>query len=243
MLILPAVDIKDGKCVRLVQGDFDRVLSFDPSPATAARRWADAGASMLHVVDLDGAREGLPVNTDAIRAVAEALDVPFELAGGLRTDEAVESAFALGAARVVVGSAAFRDRGWFEALAGRFPGKVALAVDARDDMVSLDGWRTGSATPAAEFIRDVQHLPLAAINYTDISRDGMMEGPSLDAIRRIVASSRLGVIAAGGVTTIGDIVALRDAGASGAIIGRALFAGSLNLAEAIEAAGPQPESP
>jgi len=241
VLVLPAVDIKDGKCVRLVQGDFDRVLQFDASPADAARRWWQAGAKMLHIVDLDGAREGNPVNTDAIEEIAQVVGVPFELAGGLRSDEAVEAAFKLGAARVVVGSRAFRDRAWLAEMARRFPGKVALAVDARKGMVSLDGWRTGSSTTAADFIRQVQHLPLAAVNYTDISHDGMMSGPNLDATAEIIASARVPVVAGGGVTTIDDVIALREMGAAGVIVGRALFEGALDLGEVLAVAGTQPE--
>lgn len=234
MLILPAIDLRGGRCVRLRQGDYAQETVFGDDPAGMAQRWVDAGARFLHLVDLDGAREGRPVNGDSVRAIVTAAGVPCQLGGGLRSEADIDTALSWGVARVVLGTRALQEPGWLEAVSRRYPGKIVLGLDARDGKVATHGWLQVSERPALELAQQCAGWPLAALVYTDISRDGMMAGPNLDALAEMAARVPLPVIAAGGVTTLDDVVALARRGLAGCIIGRALYEGQIDLRQAIE---------
>jgi phosphoribosylformimino-5-aminoimidazole carboxamide ribotide isomerase len=243
VLVLPAIDIRGGRCVRLRQGDYDRETVFGDDPAALARRWVGQGARFLHIVDLDGAREGRPVNGAGVRAVVAAAGVPCQLGGGLRTDADVEAALAWGVARVVLGTRALQEPGWLEELARRFPGQVVLGLDARQNQVATHGWQSLSERSALDVARACAGWPLAALVYTDISRDGMLEGPNVEALAELAAAVPLPVIASGGVTTLQDVRRLADLGLPGCIIGRALYEGRVDLAEAVRLASNSPRPP
>jgi phosphoribosylformimino-5-aminoimidazole carboxamide ribotide isomerase len=234
MLILPAIDLRDGKCVRLRQGDYAQETVFDADPAAAARRWAGQGARYLHLVDLDGARAGRPVNGASVRAIVGAAGVPCQLGGGLRTTADVAAALSWGVERVVIGTRALKDPDGFRDLCDRFPGKIVLGIDARSGRVATEGWLEESTTPALDLARRCADWPLAALVYTDIGRDGMLEGANVEAMAGMAAAVPLPVIASGGVTTLEDIRRLAQAGLAGCIVGRALYEGRLDLAECIQ---------
>jgi phosphoribosylformimino-5-aminoimidazole carboxamide ribotide isomerase len=236
VLILPAIDLRGGQCVRLRQGDYAQETVFGSDPAEMARRWVGQGAQFLHIVDLDGAREGRPVNGPSIRQIVQAAGVPCQLGGGLRSEADIEQVLGWGVARVVLGTRALKDPGWFERVCRCFAGRVALGLDARDGLVATDGWREVSRLPALELARQWADRPLAAVIYTDIGRDGMMHGPNFDALAELAGAVRLPVIASGGVTTLDDVRRLVTLPLAGCIIGRALYEGSLDLAEAIRIA-------
>ena len=237
MIILPAIDLRGGRCVRLRQGRFEEETVFDEDPAAVARRFEAKGAKWLHVVDLDGAREGEPRNLDRVRAIREAVGLKMEVGGGIRSTEAVEEVFGAGVDRIIVGTRAVRDPGWLKEVAEKFPAQVALGLDARQGRVAVEGWKSPTERIAAEMLEAFAGLPLAAIIYTDIGRDGMMSGPNVAATTLVVAVARpIPVIASGGVTTVEDIRALAKAGAAGAIVGRALYEGKLTLEESLKAA-------
>jgi phosphoribosylformimino-5-aminoimidazole carboxamide ribotide isomerase len=236
VLILPAIDLRGGQCVRLRQGDYAQETVFSPDPAATARRWVDEGATFLHLVDLDGAREGRPVNGDSVRAIVAAAGVPCQLGGGLRSEDDVRTALGWGVERVVLGTRALRDPAWLERLSRHYPHRIVLGLDARQGRVATDGWLEVSERPALDLARQCADWPLAALVYTDISRDGMLEGPNLTALAELVAAVSLPVIASGGVTTVEDVGQVARLGAAGCIIGRALYEGRIRLAEALAAA-------
>lgn len=242
MKIWPAIDLRGGKCVRLRQGDYAQETVFNDEPAVVARQFADAGARCLHVVDLDGAREGAPVNLPAVEEILDALNSynePFsvELGGGIRDEQAIAELLDFGLDRLVVGTSAIKHTDWFEGIIERFPGKLVLGVDARDGLVATDGWLETSKTNAVELAQRFIGKPLAAIVYTDIATDGMMQGPNVAAMAEMQAAmGEVSVVASGGVTTLDDVQKLKDAGLSGAIIGRALYEGTIDLAAALKIA-------
>ncbi|HEY8504165.1 MAG TPA: 1-(5-phosphoribosyl)-5-[(5-phosphoribosylamino)methylideneamino]imidazole-4-carboxamide isomerase [Gemmataceae bacterium] len=236
MRIYPAIDIRAGRCVRLRQGDYARETVFADDPAAVARRWVDLGAEVLHLVDLDGAKEGRPVNGESVREIVRAAGVPCQLGGGMRDESHVAEAFAWGVERVILGTRALRDPGWLGRLAGQYPGRVVLGIDARDGKVATDGWLSVSEVPALELARRCEPFPLAGIVYTDISRDGMLQGPNLTATEELSRAVRLPVIASGGVTTADHVRQLKERGLAGCIIGRALYEGTLDLREALQIA-------
>lgn len=223
--------------MRLRQGDYSRETVFNTDPLAVAREWVAQGARFLHVVDLDGAREGRPVNTEIVRNIVQAAGVPCQLGGGLRSEENIALALGLGIDRVVIGTRAAQAPGWIEEMCRRFPGKIAVGVDARDGRVATQGWLEVSELTPLELARRLASLPLPALVYTDISRDGVLAGPNLGAMREMVAAVDLPVIASGGVTTIDDIRALAGAGIAGCIIGRALYEGKIHLTEVFQLEG------
>jgi len=243
MLILPAIDLRGGRCVRLEQGDYARETVFDEDPVGVALRFQEAGARWLHMVDLDGAREGSPQNLDAVARVVRAVRMQVELGGGIRTTETVGRVLETGLARVIVGTRAVREPKWLAEVARAYPGRVALGLDARGGDVAVEGWREGTGRNVADVLADADGLPLAAMVYTDIARDGMMAGPAVEATADLARRTPLPVIASGGVTTAEDVVRLAATGViHGAIIGRALYEGTLTVADAIAAAGDQTET-
>lgn len=238
MQIWPAIDLRGGKCVRLQQGDYGRETVFADDPAVAARRLASDGAECLHLVDLDGAREGRPVNLEAVRGILSAVNLPCELGGGIRDEETIGQLFELGLSRLVIGTKALREPDWFRAVAGRYPHKIVLGIDARDGMVATEGWLKTSSTSAIDLAKQFDGEPLAALIYTDIAHDGMLAGPNVAAMQAMRQAVRLPVVASGGVTTAADVAALAAIPMAGCIIGRALYEGRLTLAEALAAARP-----
>jgi len=234
--ILPAIDLRGGQCVRLRQGDYAQETVFGDDPAGMARRWVEQGASYLHLVDLDGAREGHPVNGDSVRRIVQASGVPCQLGGGLRTEAQVEEALGWGVERVVIGTRALQDPEGFAALCRRFAGKIVAGIDAKEGRVATEGWLAVSAQSALDLARRFAELPLGAIVYTDISRDGMLQGANVDAMAELAGAVKIPVIASGGVTTREDIRRLARLGLAGCIVGRALYEGRLRLADIIREA-------
>jgi phosphoribosylformimino-5-aminoimidazole carboxamide ribotide isomerase len=234
MRVIPAVDIKDGKAVRLVQGRADRETVYDQDPVHAARRWAEGGARRVHVVDLDGAFQGLPRNTALILEIIHAFPkTEIEVGGGLRTEEAVRTLVEAGAARCVIGTRAAEDHAFLAKVAQAFPGKVSVGVDAKNGKVVTKGWVEVRDLTATDMVKDLAGLPLGEVIYTDIERDGMLEGPSFLRLQEIRAVSPFPVIASGGVTTVEQLRRLREMGCYGAIVGKALFDGRMDLAAAL----------
>lgn len=249
MQILPAIDLRHGKCVRLQQGDYARQTVFSEDPVATARRWARAGAERLHLVDLDGAKAGRPVNHDSVRAIVQAVGVPCQLGGGIRDEAAIRLALDdLGVERVIVGTQALRQPDWFREICRRFPRCVCLGLDARDARVATEGWLQVSEVSALELARGYADLDLPAVIYTDIARDGMLQGVGEGTLAELLQLAELGlpVIASGGVTTLEDVRRLAEVSRLqprlvGAIIGRALYEGAIDLAEAVRIArGPSP---
>jgi phosphoribosylformimino-5-aminoimidazole carboxamide ribotide isomerase len=234
--IIPAIDIKDGRCVRLTQGRFDDVTVYSDDPVEAALRWRDLGATRVHAVDLDGARTGQPVNLPVIHRLAAAAGIPVQMGGGMRSLEAVRSALNAGVSRVIIGTSAALEPGFAESAFAQFGGAVVLGVDARDGRVAVHGWETVLDLDAVAFARQMQELGAPRVIFTDISRDGMLMGLNAESLRRMVQALRIPVVASGGVTTVEDVRAAKEAGAEAAILGKALYAGFITLQEAMEAA-------
>jgi len=236
--IYPAIDLRGGKCVRLIQGDYARQIDYAEDPIAVAQTFQKAGARWLHVVDLDGARTGEPANFDVLAAICRAGDLKVQFGGGLRDESQIARAMELGAARVVVGTRALQDWAWFEQILGRsdFHERVALALDAREGTVAVKGWLEDTQLQATDVVGRLADLPVATVIYTDISRDGMLTGPNLQAITQVARRSPVPVIASGGVGSLDDIGQLLQIGVAGVIVGRALYEGRIDLAEAIRLA-------
>ncbi len=239
MLVIPAIDISEGKAVRLRQGDMAQKTVYG-EPVDFAVRWQQAGSRLIHVVDLDGAMAGRPANLAAVRRIVEAVDVPVELGGGLRTVDDVGRVLELGVRYAVIGTAALRCEQVVAECVRRFEERVIVGIDARDGKVAVQGWTEGSRVEAVQLARRVQALGVRRIIFTDIATDGMLQGPNLAALRQMAESLTMEVVASGGVTTIEDLLRLRELeslGVIGAIVGRALYEGNIDLAEAISKVG------
>jgi len=234
LLLIPAIDLRGGRCVRLRQGDYGQETVFSEDPVAVGREFVRQGAVYLHLVDLDGAKEGRPVHLPLIRTLTEAAGVPCELGGGLRQDADLQAAFAAGVDRVIIGTQALKRPEWFAAAAQRFPGKMVLGLDAKEGCVATEGWLEVSSMQAIDVVRRFEKLPLAAVIYTDIGRDGMLSGPNLDALKVLAESTKLPVIASGGVSNLDDVRRLSRLPLAGCIVGRALYEGTLTLREAIQ---------
>jgi phosphoribosylformimino-5-aminoimidazole carboxamide ribotide isomerase len=233
--LYPAIDIRGGRCVRLIEGDFARETAYDADPTDAARRWVDAGAEWLHVVDLDGAVEGTPVNRDAVKRIRAAVAVPMQLGGGLRTLTDLEDLFAASVDRAILGTVALRDPELVISAVARWGDRIAVALDARDGKLATDGWLGQTEARAVEVAQKLATAKVRHFIFTDISRDGTLAGPNLESLGELVRAVEAGVIASGGISSLKDIEAAAQSGASGAIIGRALYDGRIDLAEAITA--------
>jgi phosphoribosylformimino-5-aminoimidazole carboxamide ribotide isomerase len=236
MQIWPAIDLLGGKCVRLEQGDYARETVYSADPAAMALDFQRQGARHLHLVDLDGARAGMQMNLDAVRAIVATVEMECELGGGVRDEATIESLLDLGLSRLVLGTSALKRPEWFRQMCGKFPRRLALGVDARDGLVATDGWLQTSSVRAVDLVQQFADDPLAAIIYTDIATDGMLQGPNIAAMREMQEAIGVPVIASGGVTTADDVAELATAGLAGAIVGRALYAGTLTLKDALAAA-------
>ena len=236
MDLWPAIDLRGGKCVRLLQGDYDRETVFGDDPVDMARRFVAGGASRLHLVDLDGAKAGGPVQADLVARIVAAAGIPCQLGGGIRSRDTAAAYLAVGVQRVVLGSAAIEHPELLESLAVEFPGRIVLGLDARDGLVAVRGWLETSAVTAIDVARRHAALPLAGIVATDIAKDGTLEGPNLEGLRALIDAVPLPVVASGGVGTAADIRRVAAIGAAGCIVGRALYTGAVTLTEALAAA-------
>lgn len=238
MIIFPAIDIKDKKCVRLSQGKMDRETIYFEDPVDVAVKWAEGGAEVIHLVDLNGAVEGGAVNFDVIKRIISAVDVPVQIGGGIRDEPTAERYLALdGVKRIIIGTAAHDNPALVENLTKRYPGRVAVGIDAKDGLVAIKGWVEVTKKKASELAKSLEGQGVACIIYTDISRDGMLMGPNVAATKELAESIKIPVVASGGITTIKDIEAYRAVPLEGIIIGKALYAGKFELADAIKAAG------
>jgi phosphoribosylformimino-5-aminoimidazole carboxamide ribotide isomerase len=237
MLILPAIDLKGGRCVRLQQGEMDKETLFSDHPEEMAGRWEELGARMLHIVDLDGAVAGSPQNETAIKHILQSVSIPLELGGGIRSLDTIEHYLSLGVNRVVLGTIAHKQPALLEAACKKFPGRIVVGIDARNGMVAVEGWKETTAMRAADLVKTIENKGVEAIIFTDIRRDGMMSGPNLQSTRAMAEATSIPVIASGGVTTldhIRELLRLESCGVQGIIIGRALYEGSVTLKDALD---------
>ena len=236
MYVIPAIDLLGGRCVRLVQGEYNRYINYEDDPAKKAIEFKQAGAEWLHIIDLDGAKVGKCVNIDAIRDIVQsARGLKIQVGGGIRDRACITKILEMGVTRVILGTKAVSDFEWFSHVVKEFPGKIVISLDARGTKIATDGWKKDSSQELVDFAKKVAMLPLDAIIYTDINKDGMLSGPNIDRTKQLAQAVNIPVIAAGGVTTIEDIRKLAETKViSAAIVGRALYEGTLNLAEAIK---------
>jgi len=236
MKILPAIDLRNGKVVRLERGDYDLQTTYGDDPVATANVFAGAGAEWIHIVDLDAARSGRPTNTSAVAAIRDAVDIRLELGGGMRDERTIRSALEAGVDRVIVGSAALRDLQWFEQLASTddLAGRIVLGLDARDGMLAADGWTTPTECTAVEVARRASDWPLAGIVYTDIARDGMLTGVNIAATAELISVTDVPVTASGGVASLDHLLACKEIGCWGAIVGKAWYEGLIDLERACE---------
>jgi phosphoribosylformimino-5-aminoimidazole carboxamide ribotide isomerase len=237
MELWPAIDLRGGRCVRLLQGDYDRETIFGEDPVAMARGFVTAGARRLHIVDLDGAKDGVPMQAELVGRMVAAAGVPCQLGGGIRSLETVGRYLAAGVDRVVVGSVAIESPELLAEMAAAFPGRIVLGLDARDGRVAVRGWLETSPLEALDVARRHAGLPLAAIVFTDIATDGMLSGPNLPALAAMVRAVPLPIVASGGIASAADIRHVAATGAAGCIVGRALYEGAVTLPAAVEAAG------
>lgn len=236
MDVIPAIDLRDGKCVRLIQGEYHRQITYHDNPVEQARRFHADGARWLHVVDLDGAKVGKPTNTETIRAIAGLGLLKVEVGGGIRTEESIRQLLDAGVTRVIIGTKAVDDFDWFREQTEKFSGRLVLGLDARGSMVATHGWISDTAQTMLDFAAEADKLPLAAIIYTDISKDGMLSGPNIERTQSLVEKVRTPVIASGGVKEANDILKLKPIGVAGVIVGRSLYEGTLTLKDALAVA-------
>jgi phosphoribosylformimino-5-aminoimidazole carboxamide ribotide isomerase len=235
MILLPAIDIRGGNAVRLEKGDFSKETVYDEDPLEAARKWVEQGAQQLHVVDLDGAREGRPVNLDQLRRITTELDIPVQYGGGLRTFVSVREALAAGASRVVLGTAAYTDLEFLDQVLAQWEVRVVVAIDVREGYVSVSGWTERTQMPPEDVIRRMQRRGVRQFVYTNVDRDGMLSGPDLDEVRRVGGVIRGRFIYSGGIASVDDLRALKElrlVNLAGVISGKALYEGRLTIADA-----------
>lgn len=237
MRIYPAIDIIDGTCVRLVQGDYSQKTKFAEDPCEVALRWQREGGEFVHIVDLDGAKSGEMPNLELICRIANTLDVPIEVGGGIRTMEAAERYLENGVERVIIGTSALSNPDFVKKAVEKYGDRIAVGIDAKDGMVAVNGWEEVSSVSALDLAKKMEELGVAYIIYTDIATDGMLKGPNKEAMAEMVqAVPKVNIIASGGVTTIEDVEVLIETGVEGAIIGKALYTDKIDLAEAVEKA-------
>ena len=236
MIIFPAIDLRGGKCVRLIQGDFDKETIYSDDPQATALKWQSLGAKFLHVVDLDGARAGSPQNLDAIKNILDAVAIPIEVGGGIRTLDDMEKLLTLGVRRVILGSVAVENISLVEDAAKKFGDKIVVGIDARNGFVAVHGWEKSSAVKVGELAKEIVAAGVKTIIYTDISKDGMLSGVNAETFAELAKESGAEIIASGGVKSIEDIRALKAAKIAGVIVGKAIYTGTLDLKVAIEIA-------
>ena len=235
MKIYPAIDIKDGKCVRLLRGSFDDVTVYGDNPAEMARKWESLGGEYIHVVDLDGALKGHGVNAESIKKICKAVNVPVQTGGGIRSISDIEAKLECGISRVIIGTKAVSDADFVKEAVKRYGDKIVIGIDAKDGMVAIEGWEKTSEYRAVEFAKKMEEIGVKTIIYTDIATDGTLMGPNFDAMREMVNNTNMDIIASGGIGNIEHIKALIPTGVEGVITGRALYTGNINLCDAIKA--------
>lgn len=232
MLIIPAIDLKGGKCVRLTQGQKDAETIFSDNPVEVAKSWQDQGADYLHVVDLDGAFEGIPKNLTIVEQIIKQIKIPVEFGGGLRTAQSIKTVLDLGADRAIIGTKAIDSPAWVDELCKTFPGRIAVGIDAKNGKVAVQGWTSLCEWTALEFAREIEKVSPCALIFTDISKDGMLQGPNIPSLRELVMTVKTPIIASGGISSLRDIEALIQLPIMGMIIGKALYTGHIKLSEA-----------
>lgn len=240
MEVIPAIDLLEGRCVRLYQGDYAQAETFDENPVSVARQWVEQGATRLHVVDLDGAKAGHPVNLQAIEAIVRAVDVPIQVGGGLRDFTSVATLLKLGVQRVILGTVAVEQPALVRELCQAFPDQIVVGIDARNGLVATRGWLETSEIAAIDLAQQMTTFGITTIIYTDIHRDGTLQGPNLAALRELASNVAVPVIASGGMSSVTDLLsllALEPLGVTGAIVGRALYTGDISLKDALRAVG------
>lgn len=235
MIIFPAIDILDGQCVRLIQGDYNQEKVYSDAPAEMAKEWEEKGASYIHIVDLNGAKTGDSINKDVINHIAQSTTIPVQVGGGIRSLETIQGYLENGVSRVIIGTAAITDRKFLKEAIQQYGERIVVSLDARDGFIATDGWTDTSDTKALDLVQELESLGLQTIVYTDIAKDGMLEGPNIIEQREIHQATTMQVIASGGITTTTDIQALAEEKLYGAIIGKALYDGKLSLESVLEA--------
>lgn len=233
MIIFPAIDIKDGRCVRLTQGDYNQVETFSTDPVETALKWQSQGGKYLHLVDLDGALVGKPVNKDLIKNIVSALTIPVQVGGGIRDLTYAEEMLSVGISRVILGTSALADRNFVKTILQKHGEKVAVSIDAKNGFVAVKGWTEVSDIKAVDFAKELEGYGLQTIIYTDIAKDGMMSGPNFSELQNLQQNVKSNIIASGGITTAADVNKLREMNLYGAIIGKALYTGSIILSEVV----------
>lgn len=237
MIIIPAIDLRGGRCVRLERGDYNKETIYDRDPVAVARRWVEKGAKRLHLVDLDGAKAGMPVQKDLVTRIARTISVPVEVGGGIRTEETINYYLENGVKWVILGSAAVKDRQLLFKAAQNYPGRIILGLDARNGKVAVEGWLETTGLDPLELAETAASCGVHELIYTDINRDGTLNGPNLEALAKMAEKSALPVIASGGIASLSDLLELKrlaPLGLSGAILGKALYSGTIDLEEAID---------
>lgn len=229
MILFPAIDIRNGNCVRLIQGDYGKEIIYGDSPTDMALEWQRQGAEYLHIIDLDGAKSGNSSNCLAIQAIAKAVSIPVQVGGGIRSMEIIDEHIASGVSRVIIGTAAISDRAFLEEAVEKYGDKIAVSIDARNGFVATDGWTETSDVQAIDLLKELEQLGVKTVIYTDIFKDGMMQGPNFEELDAVNKASSIDVIASGGVSTEENITELRTMDLYGAIIGKALYDGNLSL--------------
>ncbi len=235
MKIYPAIDIKDGKCVRLLRGSFDDVTVYGDNPAEMAKKWESLGGEYIHVVDLDGALKGHGVNAEAIKEICNAVSVPVQTGGGIRTMEDIEAKLKCGISRVIIGTKAVSDAEFVKKAVEKYGDKIVIGIDAKDGKVAIEGWEKTSEFDAVDFAKKMEEIGVKTIIYTDIATDGTLMGPNVGAMAEMVVNTNMDIIASGGIGSIEHIKSLVPTGVEGVITGRALYTGNISLSEAIEA--------
>lgn len=229
MILFPAIDIRGGKCVRLIQGDYDQEVIYNDSPTEMAKEWERQGADYIHVVDLDGAKTGNSLNKDAIRALVQAVSIPVQVGGGIRNMEIVDQHIEAGVRRVIIGTAAIQNKQFLQEAVNKYGDQIAVSIDARGGLVATDGWTETSDVNAVDLIRELAELGVQTVIYTDILKDGMLQGPNFHELQVMNEATPIDIVASGGVTTEEDIMKLQNLDMYGAIIGKALYEGKLSL--------------
>jgi phosphoribosylformimino-5-aminoimidazole carboxamide ribotide isomerase len=229
MILFPAIDIRNGKCVRLIQGDYDQEIIYNDSPTEMAKEWERQGAEYIHVVDLDGAKTGNSLNREAIQAIAKSVAIPVQVGGGIRTMEIIDAHIDAGVSRVIIGTAAIQDKPFLKQAVEKYGDKIAVSIDARLGMVATDGWTETSDVLAVDLLQELELIGINTVIYTDIMKDGMMQGPNFHELELMDKASSINIVASGGVSTETDIAQLEDLDLYGAIIGKALYEGKISL--------------
>ena len=234
MIIFPAIDIKENKCVRLLQGDFDKVNIYGDDPSAMAKRWEDKNAQFIHIVSLNGARGEGKVNDESIKKILSTVNIPIQIGGGIRSQERVQELLNMGVNRVIVGSIAIKNKELLKKLVKKYKEKIVVSIDAKNGKVAVQGWEEISDVDSIELCKELEQIGVKTIVYTDISKDGMMIGPNFNIYEKLSKETNLDIIASGGVTTIEDVKRLKDMDLYGAIIGKALYENKIELKEVLD---------